>query len=62
MLSTNNLLPEIFYEGALLNFVPISLKSFYFTYDFCPFFKYIHIHLQVQFVSINHNTVFSTCI
>lgn len=58
MLSTNNLLPEIFYEDALLNLVPISFKNCYFTYDFCPFFKYVHIHLQVQFLSINHNTVF----
>lgn len=53
MLSTSNLLPKIFHEDALLN----PCKNCYFTF-FCPFFKHIHIHLQVQFVSVNHNTVF----
>jgi len=62
MLSTINLLPEIFYEDALLNLFPVSFKNCYFSYDFCPFFKYIRNHLQVQFVSINPNIVFSACI
>lgn len=50
MLSTSNLLPEIFHEDALLNFVSISFKYCYFTYDLNAFFKYIHLHLQVQFI------------
>lgn len=53
MLSTSNLLPKILLEDALLN----PYKNCYFTY-FCPYFKYVHIHLQVQFISVNHNTVF----